>query len=296
MANKFGLIRYPGSKAKLYRPIVDSMPAEITLGLWSSRDSWEYREPFFGSGAIGFRIMDSLSTRCKVWLNDRDYWLICLWNAVKDSHSELAAMVRKFKPSAEKFFEFKSQDGSVDIDPLLAGFRKLAIHQMSVSGFGVMSGTCLGGRNQENAQYPVNCRWNPIQLTEHINNRHRQMARFGSRLQISCKDFSVVLGSCPRRCFVYMDPPYVGKGEMLYKHGMNEKEHRRLAEAVKSLKCQWMLSYDDHDLVRELYSSCQVNEITVTYSNATNAVGSRPKNKEVLILPNQSTATDFVNE
>ena len=290
MANKFGLIRYPGSKAKLCKPIVDAMPDEITLGLWSFEHSWEYREPFFGSGAIGFRIMDSLSARCKVWLNDRDYWLVCLWNAVKDSHDELISMVREFKPSADKFFEFKSQDGDTGVDPLLAGFRKLAIHQMSVSGFGVMSGTCLGGRKQENARYPVGCRWNPIRLAEHIANRHSQMRRFGSRLSITCKDFSRVLENCPPRCFVYLDPPYVEKGEMLYKHGMDETEHRRLADAVAGMRCEWMLSYDDHPLIRELYSQCEFREIAVTYSNATNAAITRPKNKEILILPARTKA------
>lgn len=285
MGNKFGLIRYPGSKAKLYRPILNAMPDEIVFGLWSDAQPWEYREPFFGSGAIGFRIMDGLSARCRVWLNDRDYWLVCLWNAVKDSHHELIEMVRKFKPTAEKFFEFKEQDGDTSTDPLLAGFKKLAIHQMSVSGFGVMSGTCLGGRNQENSQYPVGCRWNPIRLAEHINNRHKQMNRFGPLLKITCKDFSALLNNAPKRCFVYLDPPYVEKGEMLYKHGMDETEHQRLRDGVSQLRCPWMLSYDEHPLVRDLYKNCEISELAVTYSNATNAKGSRPKNKEILILP-----------
>jgi DNA adenine methylase len=284
MSNKFGLIRYPGSKSKLCKPIIDAMPEEIVLDIWSHKHAWEYREPFFGSGAIGFRIMDSLSTKCKVWLNDRDYWLVCLWKAVKESHEELIKQVKSFKPTAEKFFEYKQQDGEINVDPLVAGFRKLAIHQMSVSGFGVMSGTCLGGRDQKNAQYPVDCRWNPIRLVDHINNRHRQMKRFGSSLKITCKDFSDVLAGAPKRCFIYMDPPYVEKGEMLYKHGMNETEHKRLAEATKRLKCRWMLSYDDHPLVRELYHGNEIKELAVTYSNATNAVGRRPKNKEILIV------------
>jgi len=285
MSNKFGLIRYPGSKAKLCGPILNAMPDEIVLGLWSTSHAWEYREPFFGSGAIGFRIMDSLSPRCKVWLNDRDYWLVCLWNAVKDCPSELIALVKKFKPTASKFFEFKEQDGDKTIDPLLAGFRKLALHQMSVSGFGVKSGTCLGGRNQENAQYPVDCRWNPIRLCDHIINRNRQMKRFGVGLKITCRDFSVLLDKCPKNCFVYMDPPYVEKGDMLYKHGMDESEHRRLAESIKKIRCQWMLSYDDHPLVRELYANHVIHELSVTYSNATNAIGTRPKNMEILIVP-----------
>lgn len=284
MSNKFGLIRYPGSKAKLCKPIIDAMPEEIVLDIWSHEHMWEYREPFFGSGAIGFRIMNSLSAKCKVWLNDCDYWLVCLWTAVRDTPAELIELVREFKPSAEKFFEYKRQDGDRSTDVVRNGFRKLAIHQMSVSGFGVMSGTCLGGRNQKNAQYPVDCRWNPVRLVDHINNRHRQMKRFGSRLKITCKDFSEVLDGAPKRCFVYMDPPYVEKGEMLYKYGMNEAEHRRLAAEIKRLKCPWMLSYDDHPLVRELYHGNEIKELAVTYSNATNAVGKRPKNKEILIV------------
>jgi DNA adenine methylase len=288
VGNKFGLIRYPGSKAKLFEPISAAMPEAMTLGLWSSVHAWEYREPFFGSGAIGFRIMPALSERCHVWLNDKDYWLVCLWKAVKEAPQELCRMVRGFKPSAESFLEFKAQDGATNVDPLVAGFRKLAIHQMSVSGFGVMSGTCLGGKNQDNAKYPVGCRWNPIRLSEHIENRHRQMSRFGRRMKITCRDFSELMRDCSAECFVYLDPPYVEKGCMLYKHGMDEAEHRRLAECVRKLPCPWLLSYDDHPLVRSLYAGMDVTEIELTYTNATNARVKRPKNKEILIAPHSS--------
>lgn len=285
MANAYGLIRYPGSKAKLHRKIINVMPDQISLRLWSHSQQWEYREPFFGAGAIGFRVMEDLSPLCRVWLNDKDYWLVCLWNAVKETPNELRKLILKFKPSPERFFEFKSQDGEKDTDPLLAGFKKLAIHQMSVSGFGVMSGSCLGGKDQENAKYPVDCRWNPVRLCEHVKNRHRQMQLFGQRLKITCKDFTSVLSDCPTNCFVYLDPPYVEKGPALYKHGMNEADHRRLADATLAMRCDWALSYDDHPLVRELYADCGIEELAVTYSNATHAKGLRPKNREVLVTP-----------
>lgn len=285
MSNKFGLIRYPGSKAKLHPHIMRQIPDEIALGLWSNAREWEYREPFFGSGAIGFRVMESLSGNCKVWLNDKDYWLVCLWNSVKDTPRELMKLVMDFTPSPDNFFEFKLQDGKTDVDPLIAGFRKLALHQMSVSGFGVMSGSCLGGKNQDNAEYPVDCRWSPVRLCEHIKNRHKQMKRFGHRLKITCKDFSRLLRNCSTRSFVYLDPPYWEKGQVLYKHGMKEADHIRLAREIKRLRCDWVLSYDDHPSVRDLYEGCQIEEVSVTYSNATHAKGLRPKNKEILIMP-----------
>lgn len=283
MASNYGLIRYPGSKAKLWGPIANAMPDEICLTLWSEQCEWEYREPFFGSGAIGFRVLDVISPQCKVWLNDKDYWLVCLWKAVQDSPKELAQMVMNFKPNTDDFFEFKNQDGRKDIDPVVAGFRKLALHQMSVSGFGVKSGTCLGGRNQENSQYPIDCRWNPITLCEHIANRHRQFKRFGRRLTITCRDFSVLLKDSPSRCFLYVDPPYVEKGGMLYKHGMSESDHVKLASNLAVCKSRWVASYDDHHLIRSLYSKFNIREIEVKYSNATHACGVRPKNKEIVI-------------
>lgn len=281
---EYGLIRYPGSKAKLWRPVLEAMPDEITLGLWSSQATWEYREPFFGSGAIGFRVLDRISSQCRVLLSDKDYWLICLWQSVKQDPRHLCKKISEFKPSPEQFFKFKADDGRKDIDPLLAGFQKLALHQMSVSGFGVKSGTCLGGRNQENAQYPIDCRWNPVRLCSHVWKRHQQFKRFGRNLTIKTCDFSEALKGSHKKCFIYLDPPYVEKGSMLYKHAMTDDDHARLAESIKLSNSRWVISYDDHPLVRRLYSDSCIKEIVVRYSNATNAI-SRPKNKEIIIMP-----------
>lgn len=284
MAGDFGLIRYPGSKAKLWKPILEAMPEEVSLSLWSSSGKpWEYREPFFGAGAIGFRVMHALDRKCKVWLNDKDYWICCLWNAVKDCPEELCRMIADFVPTPEAFEEFKSQDGARDIDPTVAGFRKLAMHQMSVSGFGAKSGTCIGGRSQGNAKYTVDCRWNQIRLRKKVRERHEQLTRFVSPVRITCKDFSQLCLGSHERCFVYLDPPYVEKGGALYVHSMETKDHERLAKCVAMLRGPWLLSYDDHELVRRLYEGMEFVDIEVRYSNAVEKRGFRPKNMEVLI-------------
>jgi DNA adenine methylase len=279
------LIRYPGSKEKLYAQIANHFPDAMRYPLWSNAAKWEYREPFFGCGAIGFRLLKHVHAKSKIWLNDKDYWLVCLWNAVLDSPSELISQINDFEPSAESFYQFKEQDGTKDIDPCLAGFRKLALHQMSYSGFGYKSGGPLGGQDQSNAKYPVGCRWNPVSLKTQVSDLHELLNRF-ERLQITCRDFSEVLKGCPKECFVYIDPPYVEKGNALYKHGMTEKDHQRLAKAVSSLRCHWALSYDDHPLVRDLYAKFNLIEVDVVYTNAkAEANRRRPKNKELVITP-----------
>jgi len=88
------LIRYPGSKEKLAKQILPFFPQELFMPLWAS--DWEYREPFFGAGAIGFRILQTLPPKTRIWLNDIDFWLVCLWQSVWHAPDELKEMIERF--------------------------------------------------------------------------------------------------------------------------------------------------------------------------------------------------------
>jgi DNA adenine methylase len=256
----------------------------MIFSLRSHSSLWEYREPFFGAGAVGIEILRNLHGRSKVWLNDKDRGMACLWRSVLGQPNELRTMIARFRPSTEAFYEFKRTDGDESLSELECGFRKLALHQMSVSGFGFKSGGPLGGRDQENATYKVHCRWNPQSLKEQVSRYHNILANFHD-IKITCDDFEAVIGDVPKECFIYLDPPYVDKGPELYKHSMSDADHRRLASMVRSLRCGWVLSYDDHSDIRELYSWAKIEELEVVYTNATNAIGRRPKNREVVITP-----------
>jgi len=285
------LIRYPGSKAKLWPQIAKCLPDELVFQLASNAHQWEYREPFFGAGAVGFKILELLDRRCRVWVNDKDYWLVCLWKSVMDSPAELNRLIKSFKPTADAFYEFKAADGDAKSDPVYAGFRKLACHQMSISGFGVKSGGPLGGRDQANKQYPVDCRWNSTTLQTEVNRLSTILNKFKSPPQITCRDYSELLIKAPAaHCAIYIDPPYVKQGAALYKYPLIEQQHRDLAWHVDRLKCFWAVSYDDDPLVRQLYGAHCIHEIPVVYTNATHAKGKRPKNNEVLIVPQRDTA------
>ena len=55
----------------------------------------------------------------------------------------------------------------------------------------------------------------------------------------------------------YIDPPYVGaEGE--YPITFTEKDHIRLAELLRGCKGKWILSYNAHPLVEELYRGYRV--------------------------------------
>jgi DNA adenine methylase len=277
------MIRYPGSKEKIVRHIVSRFPYAIMLGGLFQRAELEYREPFFGAGAIGWQVFRKLSAHNRIWINDRDPGLRRLWGAVYSAPDELIAKVRGFTPSVEAFELFKQSDGRASEDPVESGFRKLALHQISFSGLGVKAGGPIGGRQQSSA-YNVNCRWNPSRLCAEIKRQHTELQRF-REVRITALDFAALIDEAPASAFIYADPPYIAKGPKLYKFSMQEQDHQRLATALRRCAAPWVLSYDEHPLMRELYQSwARIQTVHLTYTTAV-ANGNRRKNAEVVISP-----------
>lgn len=273
------MIRYPGSKAKLVEVIVNRFPPEMRMPLWMSNAGWEYREPFFGAGAIGWEILSMLPHSCSAWINDRDYGIVSLWKSVQDAPQELCELIAEFVPTDHAFYEFKEQDGDTKVDPVESGFRKLALHQMSYSGLGAKAGGPLGGRDQENAKYTVDCRWNPESLQRDVLTRHKLLR--SRRVKITCRDFTEVIDDA-ENVFYYCDPPYLDKGPILYKHAFDLADHGRLSHHLKDCTQPWIVSYDDQDVIRDLYQGHDILPIDVCYTIAKESA-KRRKNKEILI-------------
>ena len=282
------LIRYPGSKHKLVTAIKNHFPCKARGDLLCGKP-FMYAEPFFGAGAIGLSVLNNLPVACKVVFNDIDPGIAALWLSVKDNPVDLCRAVQAFRPTVEAFYEFKSLDGTSTGNLVTDGFRKLALHRMSVSGFGVMAGGPIGGRHQGNKEYTVECRWTESSIKRQIMILHNRMRRFRD-LTISCVDFDGVIAQCGPSDIAYCDPPYYEKGGQLYKHSMSGSDHERLATTLGSSICEWVLSYDDHPAIRSLFSWAEFHELEVRYSNAV-CNTTRPKNREVLILPKRREST-----
>lgn len=275
------LIRYPGSKEKLAKDLWRLFPDEMKHSLWSSAKQWEYREPFFGAGAIGFKVLKHIDRKCRVWLNDKDADLVCLWQSVHQDPRGLCGQIKRFVPSVDKFYDYKARDGMDDCEPVERGCRKLALHRMSMSGFGVKSGGPIGGRDQGGKEYTVECRWNPERLYRDVARLHALMGKFDC-LKVTCGDFEPLLIDAGEQTFIYLDPPYYEKGGQLYKFNLSPIDHGRLAAAICECRAHWLLSYDDHAEVRRLYSWAEFHDLFITYTNAV-AKDKRPKNREVAI-------------
>lgn len=280
------LLRYPGSKTKLVDAIMGRFPDEVAVQLFVNPNV-HYVEPFLGSGAIGFTMMKIMHRNATVTLADADVGIACLWQAVQKDARRLQDKVWHFIPSVESFYELKARDGEFT-DTVDTGFRKLALHRMSVSGFGVMAGGPIGGRNQA-GDYTVDCRWRPTRIIATIKKLHRLMSRFAN-LDIHHADVLDVLKTSAElnlTMVAYLDPPYFEKGDQLYSCKFSAEQHSRLANELNGANYFWVLSYDDHPRIRALYAGHNFQPLEVKYSNAVTNLPQRRKKKEFLIMPHR---------
>ena len=85
--------------------------------------------------------------------------------------------------------------------------------------------------------------------------------------------------------FFYLDPPYVST-ESYYKNtgGFGIEEHKLLSKLLKNIKGKFLLSYNNHPLVRELYKDFNIKySKDIEYTLGKNAKGKRKVVSEVFI-------------
>jgi DNA adenine methylase len=282
------IIRYPGSKSKLVPQIVATLPDAFHAAknpLFCTNRDVEYREPFFGSGAMGLEVIANIRQAASVWINDIDPGMFAVWSSVVHHRHQLEKQVGAFNPTVDAFYRLKEADGRLTGDMAVDAVNKIALHRMSVSGFGAKAGGPIGGRSQQSG-YTVGCRWSPASIITAIRRAYSILAPFRQRLRITNLHFRELITGAGDNVLIYLDPPYYVKGGQLYAHNMSHDEHVELACLLRDTPADWRLSYDDCPEVRELYSWASFAELEIRYTNAVTDKR-RPKNRELLIRPQE---------
>lgn len=79
--------------------------------------------------------------------------------------------------------------------------------------------------------------------------------------------------------FLYCDPPYVGKEQCYgWFDGDQTFDHEKLSLMLKEHEAPWILSYGDHEIIRELYKDYKIIEPTWHYYT------SNKKSSELMIV------------
>jgi DNA adenine methylase len=279
--------RYPGGKAKLKKEIIRAIKAQ----------SWEGKplplvEVCAGGASIGLEYLKGgrqgdlfAPIDGRLWLNDADRGIEAIWIAVAYNSEALKRRIRAFEPSLDDFRNFRNDLSSRGVikNPVERAFKKIALHQMSYSGLGLKAGGPIGGENQSSA-YGIGCRWNPESICKKIDRISRMLK--GVLVRVSHDDFRKVLKDS-EGWVAYIDPPYFDKGGDLYHHSFKKKDHEELAMLLRKRR-NWVLSYDDHPRIRNLYAWAAIEEVTINYSITAKDNKGREGKELIICAPSNS--------
>lgn len=260
--------RYPGGKTKL-SPFVAGLFAENSLV------DGHYVEPYAGGAGLAMSLLFSGHARY-LHLNDLDRSIYAVWHSILFETEALCDFVQNVVVNVEEWIRQKEIQRNKDsIDLLSLGISTLFLNRTNRSG--VINGGPIGGLDQS-GNYKIDVRFNREILTEQI----RKISFYKKRIKIDnldAKDFLLnIVSNLPQNTLVNLDPPYYMKGKQLYKNSYKPSDHGEISSIVPNLKQYWIVTYDNVDPIRSLYSRYTPLEFSLSYS-----VNKKYKGKEILI-------------
>lgn len=274
-------LRYPGGKACL----AGFLAEVIDL---NARHGCAYYEAYAGgAGAALSLLRDGVVS--EVFINDADPCIHAFWAAALNESDRFADKVRTVPLTITEWHRQKAVcSRPASHTRFEVGFAAFYMNRCNRSG--VLTGAGPIGGLAQNGEWRLDVRFSRDPLAERIHT----LAAMRDQIhltQLDAIDFlksELPRGTCRKNVFVYLDPPYVQKGQRLYLNAYVEKNHRQLARYIKRQSTlHWMMSYDDTNLVRQLYSDQQVNSQPIRYTLQNKRMAS-----ELIIAPHHVVLPD----
>ncbi|MEQ9278091.1 MAG: DNA adenine methylase [Balneola sp.] len=266
-------LRYPGGKAKFSGFLSEIVKINNPINV--------YVEPYAGGAGAALSLLYNNNVN-QVIINDIDTHVYLFWKLLFENTDELIAKVKEVKPTLKNFYHYKEvymSDGK-NVSELERGFSAFFLNRTTRSG--ILTGGPIGGNKQE-SKWKIDCRFNKENLIKRI----KLISQFKDRVLIFNLDaitlMKKLINDQPdqvEKTLFYLDPPYVEKGKDLYKQNYDLSDHENLNNYLKKLiGVKWVLSYDDVNLIRNLYQDIKLNGLMVNHFASKAKVG-----KELLIF------------
>ncbi len=265
-------LRYPGGKGKFNKN-------SIKIFNDNNIERPIYCEAFAGGAGLALLLLKN-NIVDKLILNDIDKSIYCFWKSILDFNKEFCEMIKLVNIDlAEREIQKKIQKDK-DIlnltkksDILKLGFSTFFLNRVNRSG--IIRAGVIGGIEQ-NGNYKIDCRFNKKNLIERIKeiNKYKKKIEF---YNLDAIDFLKKIEK-KKKIFIFFDPPYFNKGKDLYTNFYSIDDHINLANHISGLKQNWIITYDNTDEIRKIYSDFQIKEFDILYS-----LEKKRKEKEILI-------------
>jgi D12 class N6 adenine-specific DNA methyltransferase len=248
-------LRYPGGKAALAGFFEDLIGCLDIVNP-------HYVEPYAGGAGAGIALLAEDVVE-RITINDIDPAVYAFWTAATKHTDEMMRLVHDVPLSIDEWRRQREIYKSTDVSDVLAlGFSFFYLNRTNRSG--ILNGGVIGGLAQA-GKYKLNARFN----RETLIGRLERIGNLSDRISVSNLDGRTVVGrygDCSD-VFMYIDPPYVVAGSKLYLNSFEVRDHEKLAETVNQVKCaNWIVTYDQSELISELYDKYFQCELELTYS------------------------------
>ncbi len=270
MAKSLSPLRYPGGKSKIY----DKVKNLIVNNGYENRT---YVEPFAGGFGIGIGLLCDGVINSAI-LNDFDSHIYHFWHSVLFDTENILRLITDTPITVEERERQKANYNDVNAGVLNDGFATLFLNRVNFSG--IIKGGPIGGLDQAGT-YKIDCRFNK----DDIKNKIETIAKLKRKIKLYNNDASYLikmnLMKMKTPMFLNIDPPYVVKGSQLYTNFFTKSDHLNLQRVIaKHLdeKYPWIITYDDCDLVRNLYKQFHMEDYKITHN-----AGGTVQGKEIVI-------------
>ena len=261
------MIKYRGGKTKEIPKFEKYIPNDFDT----------YYEPFFGGGAVFFHLQPK-----KAVISDINEKLINFYLEMQQEYSaarkELNYLQTLYEKNQKIYKELKIRypDKHIKNENEILYYKirdifngKIKSDFMSSVIYFFINKTAYSGMIRYNASGEYNVPFGRYQNfnTNLITQEHSELLK---KANIFKGDYSIAFDMATKNDFMFLDPPYDcifnDYGNIEFKNGFGEKEHRRLAAAFKELKCKAMMIIGKTPLTEELYDDYIKDEYFKSYA------------------------------
>ena len=199
------------------------------------------------------------------WLNDKDDNLINFYHVLQNEKEKKALfrMLENETVSRSKYQKILSMEASNKIEK---AYKYFYLNRTSFSG--IMNNPRWG--------YLIGSSVTPEKWIDRII----PVAEKLTNAKITCLDFREVLANVKSDSLVYLDPPYFKASKGIYSKEFTMDDHYDLMEILQSSNFNFVLSYNNHPELYNLYDWCNISNEEWVYFMSENR---RLDGKELVI-------------
>jgi len=295
-------LKWAGGKTQLINDIEKALPKDI------SKDKFTYIEPFVGSGAVLFWVLNNFPNLQKAVINDINEDLIKTYRTIASKPKELISILQTLQ---NEFHGLEGQDEAKKeyYYSKRELYNKRKEEQSGQAAlFIFLNRTCFNGLYRVNRKNEYNVPMGSYKRPTICDKENiLAVSQALQKVEILCGDYEKTLNHADNNTLFYFDPPYKPLSETssfnsYAKDEFNDAEQIRLRDfchKLDALNHTWILSNSDvkgkdknDNFFDDLYSDFNIQRV-----DARRSINANPEKRgalKELLITNQSTGQEYV--